>query len=99
MVDLYCCNQKPTLRCKTTFLQLKNNLKKKKNILKEIQTSFTSKTEAWTAYFKESSNMISKDVSFPKRVKVKKKKKTTNHGQKEISMIQVFQFGKKLQIS
>ena len=43
--------------------------------------------------------MISKDVSFPKNVKVKKKKKKPNHGQKETSMIQAFQFGKKLQIS
>lgn len=76
MVDLCCCNQKPILCCKTTLLQLKNNLKKK-NLLKEIQISFTPKTEAWTAYFKESSNTISKNVSFPKRVKVKKKKKLT----------------------
>lgn len=78
-----------------TFLQLKNNFKKpiKRN------TSFTPNTEAWTAYFKESSNMISKDVSFPKNVKVKKQKQKTNHGQKETSMIQAFQFGKKLQIS
>ena len=28
MVDLCCCNQKPILCCKTTLLQLKNNLKK-----------------------------------------------------------------------
>ena len=51
MVDLCCCNQKPILCCKTTLLQLKNNFKKK-NLLKEIQISFTPKTEAWTAYFK-----------------------------------------------